>query len=211
MIKNVVFDLGVVLLDVDYQKTIEAFSTIGLPNAHEAFSKEKQSEFFRKYERGLISDEEFLRGLSERTGGADLLELRRAWCAMLGKLPNEKFKFVQELSAGYSLFILSNTNRIHQLWFEKQIDDQYGWQNFSNHFEYIGYSHEIHQRKPDGKVFQLLLNSCEIEPQETLFVDDTLEHIKGARKLGIHALHYAEGEDLKGLVTAFLTNRLTVS
>lgn len=200
MIKNIIFDLGAVLLNVNYQNTIDAFSLLGLDKPEEAFSKQKQDEFFRKYERGQISDEEFLIGLSERVGGADLGELRNAWCRMLGELPNEKYDFIKKLSQKYKLFILSNTNQIHQLWFEKKIDEQYGWKSFSDCFEFIGYSHRINQRKPDKEAFQYILKRYDLESLETLFVDDTMEHVEGFRKLGVHAIHYKVGEDLEDLV-----------
>jgi putative hydrolase of the HAD superfamily len=204
MIKNIIFDMGAVLLDVNYQNTIDAFSLLGLDKPEEAFSKQKQDEFFRKYERGQISDDEFLIGLSERVGGADLGKLRNAWCRMLGELPNEKYDFINKLSQDYRLFILSNTNQIHQLWFEKKIDEQYGWKSFSDCFEFIGYSHRINQRKPDKEAFQYILKKYDLEPSETLFVDDTMEHVEGSRNLGVHAIHYKDGEDLEDLVLSYI-------
>ncbi|MGB6036407.1 MAG: HAD family phosphatase [Cryomorphaceae bacterium] len=196
MIKNVIFDLGVVLLDVNYQDTIEAFSSLGLKSPEEAFSKQKQDKFFRRYERGQISEKEFFSGLSARTGEVDIDKLRNAWCAMLGELPQEKFDFIRKLSQGYRLFILSNTNYTHQVWFENKIHEQYGWKSFSNAFEFIGYSHQINQRKPDEAAFKYLLDKFDLNPRETLFIDDILEHVEGARKLGVLAIHYEEGENL---------------
>ncbi len=209
MIKNIIFDLGVVLLDVNYRHTIDAFSSLGLENPEEAFSKQKQDEFFRKYERGQISENDFLTGLSARIGGADVNELRDAWCKMLGELPQAKFDLIKILSQNYRLFVLSNTNQTHQMWFEQKIDDQYGWKNFSECFEFIGYSHLINQRKPDKEAFQFILNKYKLAPEETLFVDDTMEHIEGARRLGVRVLHYNDGEDLEELVLTFIKSVLT--
>lgn len=200
MIKNVIFDLGVVLLDVNYQDTIEAFSSLGLASPEEAFSKQRQDEFFRRYERGQINEKEFLSGLSARMGGVDSDKLRIAWCAMLGELPKEKYDFIRKLSQKYRLFILSNTNYTHQVWFEKKINEQYGWKNFSDYFEFIGYSHQINQRKPDEAAFKHVLEECDLTPAETLFIDDTLEHVEGARKIGIRVLHYTEGDNLNEMV-----------
>jgi putative hydrolase of the HAD superfamily len=200
MIKNIIFDLGVVLLEVNYQDTIKAFSSLGLERPEEAFSKQKQDEFFRRYERGQISESEFLNGLSSRIGGADKEKLKDAWCAMLGELPQEKYDFIKELSGKYRLFILSNTNYTHQVWFEKKINEQYGWKSFSDCFEYIGYSHQINQRKPDEVAFKYLLEKFDLSPEETLFIDDTSEHVEGARKIGVLAVHYQEGENLREIV-----------
>lgn len=204
MIKNIIFDLGVVLLDVDYQNTIEAFSALGLENPEEAFSKQKQDEFFRKYERGQIGETEFLNGLSNRIGGADLDRLKEAWCQMLGGLPRVKFDLIRKLSRDYRLFVLSNTNQTHQNWFEKKIGEQYGWKNFKDSFEFIGYSHLINQRKPDKEAFEYVLNKGNLKPQDTLFVDDTVEHIEGASRLGLQVAHYNDGDDLEELVLAFV-------
>jgi FMN phosphatase YigB (HAD superfamily) len=209
MIKNIIFDLGVVLFDVNYQNTIDAFSVLGLDNPEEAFSKQKQDEFFRKYERGEISDDEFLIGLSDRMGGVDLNKLRNAWCRMLGELPREKYNLIKKLNQDYRLFILSNTNQIHQLWFEKKIGEQYGWKSFSDCFEFIGYSHQINQRKPNKEAFQYVLKKHDLVSKETLFVDDTMEHVEGSRKLGLHAIHYKEGEDLEELVLTEIKRVLT--
>lgn len=200
MIKNVIFDLGVVLLEVNYQDTIEAFSSLGLESPEEAFSKQKQDDFFRRYERGQISESDFLIGLSARIGGAEKEKLKDAWCAMLGELPKEKYDFIRELSGEYRLFILSNTNYTHQVWFERKIQEQYGWKSFSDCFEFIGYSHQINQRKPDEAAFKYLLEEFDLNPVETLFIDDTLEHVEGARKLGVLAVHYEEGENLREIV-----------
>ena len=204
MIKNIIFDLGMVLLDVNYQNTIEAFSLLGLNNPEEAFSKHRQDEFFRQYERGQISEIEFLNGLSERIGGADTEKLRNAWCAMLGELPKGKYDLIRELRKDYRLFILSNTNQTHQDWFEKKIDDQYGWANFRDCFEFISYSHKINERKPDKEAFQYLIQRFDLDPEETLFIDDTFEHIEGARALFLRAVHYQDGDNLKEKVLAHL-------
>jgi len=204
MIKNIIFDLGVVLLDVNYQNTIEAFSLLGLNKPEEAFSKQKQDEFFRRYERGQISETQFLNGLSARIGGADNEKLRDAWCAMLGELPKAKYDFIRKLQKDYRLFILSNTNQTHQEWFERKIDNQYGWKNFSDCFEFIGYSHKINERKPDKQAFQYVLQKFALNPGETLFIDDTPEHVQGARELALITVHYGDGDDLKEKVLTYI-------
>jgi putative hydrolase of the HAD superfamily len=209
MIKNIIFDLGVVLLDVNYQHTIDAFASLGLENPEEAFSKYIQDEFFRQYERGQITERDFLTGLSARIGKDAPDELRDAWCNMLGELPQVKFELVKKLSQDYRLFVLSNTNQTHQLWFEQKIDDQYGWEEFSECFEFIGYSHLLNQRKPDKEAFQFILNKYELKPEETLFIDDTMGHLEGARSLGVKVVHYNDGEDLEELVLSSIKGFLT--
>ncbi|MEM9053558.1 MAG: HAD family phosphatase [Bacteroidota bacterium] len=204
MVKNIIFDLGVVLLDVDYQKTIVAFEMLGLENAEMAFSKHRQDVFFKSFERGQISDDEFLNGLAERTLHQDKNALRSAWCAMLGNLPREKFELLKKLKDEYKLFILSNTNSIHQEWFEQKIDEQYGWSSFTACFEFIAYSHEIGERKPDAEIFEIIPKRFGLDKGETLFIDDTMEHVLGSRRAGIQAIHYKEGENLERLLEEYL-------
>ncbi|MCH2214253.1 MAG: HAD family phosphatase [Flavobacteriales bacterium] len=204
MIKNVIFDLGVVLLDVDYQKTILAFEKLGIQNAKQAFSKHSQDDFFRAFEKGEITDNEFLDGLSILSQEADKSSLASAWCAMLGALPEDKMQFLQKLKGKYRLFILSNTNSIHKKWFEKEIDMQYGWDTFASCFDFIGYSHELGERKPNPESYELLIRRYKLERNRTLFIDDTLEHVLGARKTAINAIHYRDGENLEKLLAPFL-------
>jgi len=204
MIRNIIFDLGVVLLDVNYSDTIRAFSDLGLRNAEEAFSKHRQDEFFRRYERGLMSSDEFLMGLAKRMKLANHDLLRSAWCEMLGELPLYKFELLQKLSKSHKLFVLSNTNEIHQEWFERKIDEQFGWTGFQKCFEFIGYSHQINERKPDPKAFLTILDQFGLEANQTLFIDDTLEHVESAGRLDIQTLHYSDGDDLDRLIMTTL-------
>ena len=211
MIRNIIFDLGVVLLDVNYSDTIRAFSDLGLRNAEEAFSKHRQDEFFRRYERGLMSSDEFLMGLAKRMKLANHDLLRSAWCEMLGELPLYKFELLQKLSKSHKLFVLSNTNEIHQEWFERKIDEQYEWKNFESCFEFIGYSHRINKRKPQPDAFLTILEQFDLEASETLFIDDTLEHVVSARRLGIQTVHYVDGNNLDRAIQESLKNDATSS
>jgi len=205
MIKNIIFDLGVVLLNVDYSKTIIAFEKLGLKDAERAFSKQHQGELFKVYERGNLSDDRFLEELSRRTLCSNISLLKEAWCAMLGELPKHKLEFLHKLKQEYRLFILSNTNRIHQRWFEEKIEQTYGWENFSSCFEFVGYSHLIGERKPDLAAFDYIPRKFDLRKKETLFIDDTMEHVEGAQKAGIMALHYEKDQDLSSLLHPHLT------
>jgi putative hydrolase of the HAD superfamily len=195
--ENIIFDLGVVLLNVDYRDTIEAFRKLGLENPEEAFSKEQQNDFFKDLERGSISEEEFFRGLQERTGTDSKKALEEAWCAMLHDFPIEKFELLRRLSVDYRLFILSNTNSVHQRHFEAGIESRFGWAHFESLFEFIGYSHRLRVRKPEPEAFLSLINPFGLDRAKTLFIDDTEEHVRAASELGVKAVHYQAGEDLE--------------
>ncbi len=196
MTKNIIFDLGGVLLNIDYQRTIDAFRALGHPNPEGAFTKQVQAEIFQKYEKGLISDGVFLTKLQEFMSGSNSNEIEDAWCALLGNFPTERFAMLEKLSEKYVLFILSNTNHLHQLRFEKAIDRVYGWRKFKNLFRGICYSHELNARKPDLEIFEMILDRYNLRADESFFIDDTEGHAQGAESAGIRTKHLKPGENI---------------
>lgn len=192
-IKNILFDLGGVLLDIDYLKTVEAFRKLGLENPEKAFTKEIQAELFQKFERGKMNEDEFLGILNEHMPKANASEITNAWNALLGELPEERYHFVRSLKDKYMLGVLSNTNSIHEKEFVKIIDHAVGWRNFENLFQGLGYSHALGERKPNPEVFSMCLDNLGFKPNETLFIDDTPEHVEGAKKAGLRAIHLNSG------------------
>jgi putative hydrolase of the HAD superfamily len=197
MIKNIIFDLGGVLLNIEYKRTVEAFRALGLKNPEAQFTKEVQSELFQKYERGHISDKQFLEALAVYMPKARQDEIEAAWCALLGDFPLRRLQVLERLSEKYRLLILSNTNHIHQLKFEKIIEDTCGWERFASHFDFIGYSHQMHERKPDEAIFSKILNMNELEAGDSFFIDDTEEHVLSARRSGMAAHHLKTNEKIE--------------
>jgi len=192
-IKNILFDLGGVLLDIDYLKTVEAFKELGLKNPEKAFTKEVQAELFQQFERGRISEIEFLETLNSHMPNASKTQIVSAWNALLGDFPKRRYEFLKELTKTHNLAVLSNTNIIHERAFVAIIDKSVGWKNFSDLFVGLGYSHVLGERKPDAKIFTLLINNVGFNAEETLFIDDTPEHVEGARKAGFNAIHLKSG------------------
>jgi len=193
-IKNILFDLGGVLLNIDYLQTVEAFKKLGLQNPEKAFTKEVQAEIFQRFEKGEISTQVFLQALRKKMPKASDDELINAWNALLGDFPRHRFDFLKELSGSYKLGVLSNTNSIHEKEFVKTIDKTVGWKEFTELFEGICYSHELGYRKPNSDIFKACLEKLSFNPAQTLFIDDTEEHVLGARNAGLVALHLASGE-----------------
>lgn len=198
--ETIIFDLGVVLLDVDYGRTIEAFAELGLENPEDAFSKHKQDELFRKFERGEIEPDAFLSELSRRMKVADHRAIEAAWCAMLGELPRRKFRLLEKLSRSHDLFILSNTNEIHQRHFEQTMTRQFGSGIFEELFVFIGYSHRLGFRKPEPEIYDQFIAANAIDVRHTLFIDDTEVNVTAARERGIPSLHFKDGDDLEDLL-----------
>jgi len=192
-IKNILFDLGGVLLDIDYLKTVKAFKNLGLRNPEQAFTKEIQADLFQEFERGRIRETEFLETLNSHMPGASKEEIISAWNALLGDFPVKRYEFLKSLANSYKLGVLSNTNIIHERAFMGIIDRSVGWDNFKSLFQGLGYSHNLGERKPNTEVFHVCLSMMRFKPEETLFIDDTPEHVEGAKKAGMHSIHLQTG------------------
>lgn len=198
--KSVIFDLGGVLLDLDYQKTIDAFGRLGLERAAEAFSKYSQDELFKRLERGEVDTDEFLDALDSKMGGPGHAPILESWCAMLGSMPEEKFLLLQELGEHLDIYLLSNTNELHRRHFEAVLDEQYGRGAFLDLFDGVGYSHELGFRKPEPEIFRRFVDMHDIDPATTLFIDDTEVNVQGGLDAGIPSVHYPIGTSLRELI-----------
>jgi putative hydrolase of the HAD superfamily len=187
-IENIIFDLGGVILNIDYQKTIEAFKKLGIENFDEIYSQARQTRLFDEIETGKISPETFLKELQQYIPHVDTEDIRRAWNAMLLDLPPQRWNLLEKLGKQYRIFLLSNTNEIHYTEYQNYIARTYH-KNFNNLFEKAYYSHLIGFRKPDEECFRFVINDAGLIPEKTLFLDDSIQHIEGARKTGLNSIH----------------------
>ena len=191
-VKNIIFDLGGVILNIDYHKTIEAFEKLGVQNFNEIFSQFEQSNLTDRFEKGQLTEEEFHQNLVEISGiDFSFLQYREAWNTMLLDLPQSRIQLLKELSGKYRLFLFSNTNETHYKSFISKAED-----DFDEIFEKTYYSHQFGNRKPEPTSFQAILDEKHLIAEETLFVDDSIQHIESAQKLGIRTLHLLETDIL---------------
>ena len=197
-IKTIIFDLGAVLLNINYQLTITEFAKLGVKNADSFYSKEVQTNLFNDIESGEISADSFLKLLQKETNNASKNEVRNAWNAMLIDLPKERIELLKQLKQDFPIYLLSNTNSIHISEFRKKIGET-KYQEFYNLFDKVYYSHEIGFRKPNKDAFQLILDENNIKANEVLFIDDSPQHIEGANKLGIQTHHLSDTEEVATL------------
>jgi HAD superfamily hydrolase (TIGR01549 family) len=198
-VKNIIFDLGGVILNIDYGQTANAFKKIGVTNFDEIYSQAKQGQVFDKLETGKLSIEEFSNYMKEFVPSLKSIDIDKAWNAMLLDLPVQRIDLLKELKKGYRLFLLSNTNEIHIKAFRKMIKSSYGEYILDDIFEQQYYSSEIGMRKPNVDCLQYVLDQNGLEPSETLFIDDSMQHVEGARKLKIKAYHLKQEEDITTL------------
>lgn len=185
-LKNIIFDLGGVVLNINYQLTEIAFSKIGLHNFSELYSQSKQNFLFDGFEKGIISPNEFRKELkSFFNHPISEEEIDFAWNSMLLDLPKERVDLLLELKKKYRTFLLSNSNAIHYDVYTKNLQKDYQINSLGDLFEKDYFSFRLHMRKPDEEIFLHVLNDAGIIPAETLFIDDSIQHIETAKKLGI--------------------------
>ena len=187
-IKNIIFDLGGVLLDLDIDKTRQAFQDLGLYDTIEKGGWSYKNNIFPDMEKGLLSDDEFRDGIRTLLPDeASDEEIDAAWCAMLIRVPERKVELLKHLRLNYNLFLFSNTNNIHLTNFRRSFSDSFGFA-FDDLFSKTFYSHEIKRRKPDTKSFELVLKKAGINAPETLFIDDLEINIEGAKQVGLQTI-----------------------
>jgi HAD superfamily hydrolase (TIGR01509 family) len=197
-IKTIIFDLGAVLLNINYQLTITEFAKLGVKNTDSFYSKEVQTNLFNDIESGKISADSFLKLLQKETKNASKNEVRNAWNAMLIDLPKERIELLKQLKQDFPIYLLSNTNSIHISEFRKKIGET-KYQEFYNLFDKVYYSHEIGFRKPNKEAFQIILDENNFNANEVLFIDDSPQHIEGAKNLGIKTYHLKDSDEVTTL------------
>ena len=196
-IKNIIFDLGGVLLDLHFNAPVEAFRKLGAVHDQIDYRKAISDPIFLNFEMGNVSPEEFRDRIRTITGNGKLDDrlIDEAWCSLLGSVPSEKVALLRKLSAHYRLFLYSNTNAIHIEYFKQQFLSEY-LVPFESFFEKAFYSHEIHDRKPEISSFKKVITLAGLLTGETLFVDDFIHNIDAARSIGFKVFHYIPGNDL---------------
>ncbi|MCC6401060.1 MAG: HAD-IA family hydrolase [Flavobacteriales bacterium] len=202
MTETVLLDLGGVLIDVDYHRTAAAFNALGFDGFEALYSKAQQDHLFDGFEVGALSPAEFrarIQGL--HGGGITAEQVDACWNAMLGRIPLERIALLGRLRERYRLLLLSNTNAIHVPAFERIIAADHGIADFRALFDGAYYSCEIGLRKPDAAAFGHVLARHGADPARTLFIDDSIQHVIGARAAGLRAEHLdLAQEDVSALV-----------
>lgn len=189
MIKNIIFDLGGVVIDLGFDKMVKQFDLLGVENFGNYFNPLTQVAFFEQLELGEISPEEFY-GKFRETFLTELSneQIKATWNLILEDFEPQRMKLLDQLSKRYALYLFSNTNAIHAACFEAKCLTQMG-RSLPSYFQKTFYSHELHLRKPDVLAFQEVMKQAGLLVQETLFIDDNPDNIAGAKKLGLKTYH----------------------
>ncbi len=208
-IKNIIFDFGNIFVNLDFERTYNAFAEqVG----KEAFDRTRKELFqngtFQKYERGHISESEFFNALKDvAKSEASIQSIHDAWCSLLLGIPKHRFTMLDNLKGKFNLYMLSNINTSHANWLHAYMEKEHHIteEEWRGKFDTIYYSHEIGERKPDVSSFQYVLNDAGLIPEECLFVDDLAENTKVAASLGIHTLTHDPKEDIAEVLPEFLS------
>lgn len=193
-IRHIILDLGGVILNIDYQATAKAFTDLGIRNFPELYSQAVQTSLFDDFETGRIDSKAFLTSI-QQLAGIPLAEqdIINAWNAMLLDFPLRRLQVLQQLQLHYDMVLLSNTNEIHERAFNKILMEQNGIPNIGVFFDKVYLSHRIGMRKPNVEIFKRILDETGFDAAKTLFVDDSIQHVEGARNAGLQAIHLEPG------------------
>ncbi len=196
-IKNIFFDLGGVLINLDKERCLVEFQRLGVQRIEEQIGHSFKSGLFLHLEEGTITPAEFrkeIRKMTDKQVTDD--EIDYAWnCFLLGISP-EKLDFLLKLRKDYRVFMLSNTNQIH---FERIKTHDFNNRNgrsIDDYFEKCYLSYELHLSKPGKEIFEAVIFDSGVLPQESLFLDDNLQNIETAQSLGFHTCWVKESLSL---------------
>ncbi|HSK13880.1 MAG TPA: HAD family phosphatase [Phnomibacter sp.] len=204
-IRNIILDLGGVLLNLDIPRTFTAFEQLGVTDFQQYYQQSYSNPLFARLEKGACTPEEFYEDFRATTGlKATDQAIADAWNAMLLDFRTESMAYLQTLRNQYRVFLLSNTNEIHLRAFRQIHYEQFGHHGFDDLFEKAWYSHELGLRKPDVPCYTEVLARHQLSGAETLFVDDTPVNIEGAKKAGLVTGFLPKGATIEELVPGWL-------
>ncbi|MFT4153622.1 HAD family hydrolase [Parafilimonas sp.] len=189
--KNIIFDLGGVILNIDFRQTALAFAELGIGNFNEYYTLQSVTPLFEKLETGAISPDDFYDGFRHLAKMPALTndQIRDAWNALLLDFPPERIAWLKKIKETYNIFLLSNTNQIHYDAFtqiyRRQIEDA----SFDDLFITAYYSHTLGLRKPAREVFETVLAKEKLPAGETVFIDDSLANVEAAQSVGLQGIH----------------------
>jgi putative hydrolase of the HAD superfamily len=197
-IKNIIFDLGGVIVEIHYKETIEAFKNIGFQDFENIYSLIKHNRLFDMLETGKIPAQAFRNELRKFRNHLTDEQIDNAWNTMIGNMPSTHLPLLRSVKKEYKTYLLSNTNAIHIDYFIRYLDKKFGYNALADMFDKAYFSHEIGERKPDRQAYETVINDAGLIPNETLFIDDLRINIEGARNVGLLAYHL-ENESITDL------------
>lgn len=202
MIKNLLFDLGGVIMDIRRLNCVASFERLGMKDADSFLGEYSQKGPFLQLEEGLINEAQFRDAVREYIDGEVTDEqIDKAFCDFLVGIPAYRLEQLRQLKKQYGIYMLSNTNPI--MWHSRIAEEfrQEGMER-EDYFDGIVTSFEALSIKPDAKIFHTVVEKLGIKPEETLFLDDSQKNLDAASALGFHTLLVAPGSEFFDLINA---------
>ncbi len=199
-IKNIIFDLGGVILDIDENVVYKELEKMGINTTELAHSKEF-IEIMSKFDTGIYTAPTFRKKMKSLLGLEKMTDQKfdSLWNAMLLDIPRERIEAIEKVKKHYKIFLMSNTNEIHYDLYVRDLQLRFGYNEFDELFNKSYFSFAEHLEKPDPRFFELILDHEGLLPEETLFIDDTEKNIKVAKSLGINTYHIRRDELVRNL------------
>jgi len=189
-IKNIIFDYGNVIFEIDFRITQNALAQLGIPNIENFFGHKGHDNLFSDLETGAITPAQFREGIRLASSNSALsdTEIDAAWNSLLIGVPKNVHDVLLAVKKNYRTFLLSNTNQIHYDFIMNYLQKEYEVENNDHLFEKAYYSQLMQLRKPNVEIFEQVIRENNLNPSETLFIDDSPQHLVGAEKAGLHTL-----------------------
>ena len=199
-IKNIIFDLGGVILDIDENIVYKELEKMGISTSELAHSKDFM-EIMSKFDTGIYTAPTFRKKMKALIGQEKMTDQKfdSIWDAMLLDIPRERIEAIEKVKKHYKIFLMSNTNVIHYDLYVRDLQLRFGYNEFDALFNKAYFSFDIHLEKPDPRFFELILDHEHLLPEETLFIDDTAKNIAAAKTLGINTYHISRDELVRNL------------
>ncbi|MEY2938727.1 MAG: hypothetical protein RL062_1316 [Bacteroidota bacterium] len=196
-VRNIIFDFGGVLFAIDYNAPAREFAKLGWHDFTAEYAQAAQSDVYDRLEIGDISVNEFWNYLYAKMPAASQQQVQDAWNSILLQPISERIAAIPSIrKSGFRTFLLSNTNATHVPVFEQMMKDNGDFEWFVQGFEKIHYSQELGKRKPHPETYLHLCAIHGLIPAETLFIDDSIQHVEGAKKAGLQTMHLTPEKDL---------------
>ena len=199
-IKNIIFDLGGVVLDIDESIVYKELEKMGINVSELARSKEFMG-IMSKFNTGIYTAPTFRKKTKAFLGQEKMTDQKfdSLWNAMILDIPRERIEAIEKVKKHYKIFLMSNSNVIHYDLYVRDLQLRFGYNEFDELFNKSYFSFAEHLEKPDPRFFELILDHEGLLPEETLFIDDTAENIKAAKSLGINTYHIGRDELVRNL------------
>ena len=196
-VKALLFDLGGVIVDLDYHKTINAFDALGVANTESIYNQFNQTEIFDGFETGSLTGKEFIHLMKHQIPTySSESEIKKAWNAMILGFEEAKLKQIKKYSEKIPCYLLSNTNEIHLEYIQTLLGEM-PFKNLELLFKKCYYSHIIGKRKPHKETFEWVLNDMGYAAEDVLFIEDSPQHIEGAKTINLNTLYLTQERSLE--------------